>query len=360
MKRVFKKAFIPHEGNDFRPHALRAKTVVPVVAVLVVLQIALWWASPLIPRSRLFGIIEVSALTDGTNEARAAQDVSMLQMSPLLQAAAQEKANDMVANNYFAHTSPQGLSPWYWFSKVGYSFSYAGENLAVNFSDSGDVTTAWLNSPEHRENILDPHFTQIGMAVAQGTFQGHSATYVVELFGAPSAAAAPVAQAPFSPSKVESGEGIAQTPAIKTTSMLVSIPAVVATNPATGTEPISVAVKGAETQALPAAGLAPVTSTTQPSPAPAVSPTTPAAPAVSRVEPPQANFIQRAFVNPTQTMDNIYYLILLFFVIALGLNIFMKIRVQHPDLILGGLVAISLAGIFILVNQQAILQVVIK
>jgi len=47
-------------------------------------------------------------------------------------------------------------------------FTYAGENLAVDFSDSQDVTTAWLNSPEHRANIMDTHFTQFGIAIATG------------------------------------------------------------------------------------------------------------------------------------------------------------------------------------------------
>ena len=96
-----------------------------------------------------------------------------------------DKANDMVANNYFAHTSPSGLTPWYWFEQVGYGFTYAGENLAVNFSDSQDVTNAWMNSAEHRANILNANFTQIGIATATGTYNGAPATYVVEDFGTP-------------------------------------------------------------------------------------------------------------------------------------------------------------------------------
>jgi hypothetical protein len=338
MQWTLKNIFIPREGNDHRPHVLRPRAIGLVVAVLVVVQFIFFFAtSYVLPRSRLFGIIEVSALTDGTNQARATDDISALQMSPLLQAAAQEKANDMAMNNYFAHTSPAGLTPWYWFNEVGYDFSRAGENLAVNFSDSGDVTAAWLNSPEHRANILDPHFTQIGIAVAQGTYNGHAATYVVELFGTPVAGAVasnPVVQ-------------IAKAPVASA----VKPPSTVATTAkqSTNTGEASVAVKGAEIQA---GNVALATETIQ---APV-----PIAPTAGTTQSPQANFVQRAFANPTGSLDSVYYLVLLFFVVALGLNVFVRIRTQHPDVILGGLVAILLAGLFILVNQQAILQVVIK
>ena len=50
----------------------------------------------------------------------------------LLSAADDEKADDMAAKSYFAHTSPEGIDPWHWFAQVGYKFTYAGENLAVH------------------------------------------------------------------------------------------------------------------------------------------------------------------------------------------------------------------------------------
>ena len=58
--------------------------------------------------------------------------------------------------------------------------------MAVNFSDSQDVTNAWMNSPEHRANILIANFTQVGIAIATGTIEGHPAVYVAEEFGTPS------------------------------------------------------------------------------------------------------------------------------------------------------------------------------
>ena len=354
MRKALKNAFIPHEGNGYRPHALRPKIMAVVCAVIIAAQVVFsFGVAPWFERSQLFGIIEVNALTDGTNSARTADKLPTLTMDPLLQAAAQEKANDMAAKGYFAHTSPTGVTPWYWFTNVGYYFSYAGENLAVNFSDSQDVTTAWLNSPEHRANILDAHFTQIGMAVAQGTYNGQSATYVVELFGAPAAVSAAVAA-----TKPATPKAVAARPAPASVVSGVKQPVVVAMNPATGTEPISVAVKGAETggelRVTSGEGNAPQANAG--ASAPVVAAVTP----VANQAQPQNNIVQSIFANPTHALNYLYLLVLVFFAFALGLNIFIKIRVQHPDLILGGLVAISLAGIFIITNQQAFLQTVIK
>jgi Cysteine-rich secretory protein family len=365
-----KKVFIPHEANGHRPSVLRAKTIVPVLITIVIIQTVFFFGSSyLVPHSRLFGLIEVNALTDGTNAARTDGHMPALSVSPLLQAAAQGKANDMVASDYFAHTSPAGITPWYWFVNIGYHFSYAGENLAVNFSESQDVTAAWLASAEHRANILDPHFTEIGIAVAQGNFEGRPATYVVEFFGTPAAVApapAVAANAPAHPA----GVGVA----IKPTPAAPRIPIIIATSSrtTTGSEQMFVAVKGAETAATPTTGTGNAPAAGQPiaraqtstvataqsavAP-PAVSPVAP--PAVSIVE-PKSSVLDRALANPAHTMNYLYYLILFFFAFALGLDIFVKIRVQHPDLILGGLIAISVAGLFIIINQHYFLGAVIR
>jgi len=160
----------PACGNDNKPHILRPRAIAFVV----------WWrSSPIGLRVRreiyhsaikAFGIIEVNALVDETNQNRVTNGLPDLQVSSLLTAAAQDKANDEATKGYFAHTSPQGLR-MVLVPAVGYNFDYAGENLAVNFSDSEDVTTAWMNSPEHRANILSTDFTQIGIAAAQGVYE---------------------------------------------------------------------------------------------------------------------------------------------------------------------------------------------
>jgi uncharacterized protein YkwD len=141
-------------------------------------------AGPALRSTQLAAVISAD-LVDLTNQDRVSNELNGLTVSPLLEEAAQAKANDMAKNGYFAHVSPAGLNSWYWFKQAGYNFSYAGENLAVDFTDSGAVNQAWLNSPTHRANILDSHFTQIGIATAQGMFEGHQTTFVVQMFGTP-------------------------------------------------------------------------------------------------------------------------------------------------------------------------------
>ncbi len=126
-----------------------------------------------------------SVLVELTNADRGAQGLGTLTVSPLLTAVAEAKAADMAEKGYFAHTSPEGLTPWHWFKEKGYAFAYAGENLAIDFSESADIARAWMNSPTHRANIVGTQFTEIGIAVRQGTYQGRPTTYVVQVFGTP-------------------------------------------------------------------------------------------------------------------------------------------------------------------------------
>lgn len=122
-------------------------------------------------------------LWEMTNEDREELGLGSLEKNSLLEKAAFLKAQHMAANSYFAHTSPDGVNPWYWFREAGYDFSHAGENLAVNFSDSAKLHQAWLNSPGHRANIMNNNFTHIGIATAKGQYKGREAVFVVQLFG---------------------------------------------------------------------------------------------------------------------------------------------------------------------------------
>ena len=106
----------------------------------------------------------------------------------LLTQAAQDVASDMATKGYFAHISPSGITPWDWLAQVGYKYQYAGENLAVDFTDSSAVESAWMASPEHHANIVKPQYTQMGIGVANGMYQGKEATFIVSFFGSPETA----------------------------------------------------------------------------------------------------------------------------------------------------------------------------
>jgi hypothetical protein len=122
------------------------------------------------------------------NKERLAAGISALSENSQLSKAAQDKVEDMIKNDYFAHTSPKGISPWYWFEKNGYDYKYAGENLAINFTNAESQEKAWMASPSHRKNILNPNYREIGVAVASGRVDGETSIITVQLFGALSGA----------------------------------------------------------------------------------------------------------------------------------------------------------------------------
>lgn len=117
------------------------------------------------------------------NEARLKEGLETLRVSEKLTEVAQAKVNDMVANKYFAHTSPAGLNPWHWFEKVGYDYKYAGENLAINFTTAEGQHAAWMKSPTHKKNILNVNYQEIGVAVAAGEVNGTMGIISVQEFG---------------------------------------------------------------------------------------------------------------------------------------------------------------------------------
>ncbi len=102
--------------------------------------------------------------------------------------AAQQKAADMFAHNYWAHFSPAGRSPWSFITSVGYQYIFAGENLARDFGREEDILKAWMASPTHRDNILNPKYQEVGLAVVDGSLKNSETTLVVQLFGAQSKA----------------------------------------------------------------------------------------------------------------------------------------------------------------------------
>ncbi len=362
MKNVGKRIknhFIPNPENEHKPYILRSRVIVFVLAIAMIGELGFVFGSTyLIPRSKLYGIVQANALVDETNQNRVDNNVPALQVNALLQAAAQEKANDMASKGYFAHTSPQGLTPWYWFQNVGYSFDYAGENLAVNFTDSKDVTAAWMNSPEHRANILSTDFTQIGIATAQGIYEGKSATFVVEEFGTPAPAAAPIAFVnTASAQSVPTTGPIPQTVTIARATKAAAAPvkkpmvkpaAVVPTiiamrdSVTTSSTQSFVAVKGVQTQASNIA--------TQDATATQNIPVAAATIAADPVR--QSNWLQRAFSNPKTLANDFYIFLMALFGIAVILNVFIKIRVQYPRLIASGLAVIVISGLCIMLNQN--------
>lgn len=169
------------------------------------LQAVLWQSS-----SWLVSTVLPAVVVDLTNEERSHNNARPLQRNAVLDAAAQLKAEDMAKNEYFAHFSPTGVSPWHWFDEADYVYAHAGENLAIHFTDSSEVVEAWMNSPLHRKNIVDGKFTEIGVGTAKGEYEGYETVYVVQLFGTPAVAPTPASKS--QPASV-AVEDVAEAPA---------------------------------------------------------------------------------------------------------------------------------------------------
>jgi hypothetical protein len=186
LRKILKKGnlfFIPCLENHYRPLFFESRFLLYVLLGLLVLKLAVIPFTLYLPTSDFFADVTKTALLNYTNEERTSRGLGSLQENLRLDAAAQDKASDMLQEGYFAHTSPGGVSPWGWFQQQGYSYQYAGENLAIGFLNSNEVSKAWMESEGHRQNILNPYYEDMGLAVLQGEFQGQETTLVVQFFG---------------------------------------------------------------------------------------------------------------------------------------------------------------------------------
>jgi uncharacterized protein YkwD len=177
-------------GSQLPKNTQKKNLMFEIAIGMSIVAIAFGLGVQTIPKIILNGTNSIAAVISGTlvdltNTSRTRASVATLKISPILQKAAQMKADDMAQKGYFAHNSPEGLTPWYWLANAGYDYVYAGENLAIDFFESADVEKAWMNSPLHRENILNNAFTEIGIATAVGMYNGHQTTFVVQMFGRP-------------------------------------------------------------------------------------------------------------------------------------------------------------------------------
>lgn len=183
VKHHARMAVVPHEHNKYRPHLIRRQGIAIVLMFALSLNFAYnsWQTGSVLGQK-----IDVSSqqMLDLTNEARVASGATSLVFSPQLANAAQLKAQDMFDHQYWSHTAPNGDTPWKWIKQAGYNYTIAGENLAKNFVSSRGIVTAWMDSPEHRKNLLDERFRDVGFAVVTGNLDDEPTTIVVALYGA--------------------------------------------------------------------------------------------------------------------------------------------------------------------------------
>lgn len=184
---AIKNFFWPSGQNHYQPTILSDKTIAVILLLFLFTQIFLSIEFIVLRQGDLFADISTQQTLMLINKIREEYGLNPLQENPALEQAALEKAQDMIKNRYFDHFSPSGVSPWYWIKKNGYNYHYAGENLAMNFIDTEEVIRGWLNSPSHRDNLLNKNYQEIGVAVVNGdlTNEGINQTIVVTMFGSP-------------------------------------------------------------------------------------------------------------------------------------------------------------------------------
>ena len=163
-------------GSNILLYGIVCLLVVKIISIVVFVNF---------PKNIFFADITRTALINSINNERLSLGVQPLTESKKLDQAALLKAKDILEKDYFSHQSPGGITPWYWFSKIGYNYKYAGENLAIGFLNSEDVYRAWLNSRSHKENMTNPNYKEIGTAVLTGEYNGSNITVVVQFFGSP-------------------------------------------------------------------------------------------------------------------------------------------------------------------------------
>ncbi len=127
--------------------------------------------------------ISASEIIRLTNNERAKEGLSLLIEEVNLSRAAQAKINDMIDRDYFAHDSPTGESASDLVSSLNYDFIIVGENLAKgDFSSDKELVDGWMNSPDHRENILHSGYKEIGVAIQEK----NNSWLAVQIFATPS------------------------------------------------------------------------------------------------------------------------------------------------------------------------------
>ena len=343
MKKVlkwFKKYFIPHEHNNHQPHFLRHESMLFLFLLIIMVEVGFLAQIFLVfDKTKFLAAVLPGVLTQLTNQEREAYDAPELKVNDLLTQAAELKALDMAEKGYFAHTSPEGRTPWYWLEQVGYKYSSAGENLAVNFYDSEDVDQAWMNSPTHKANIIKKEYTEIGIGVARGTYQGKSTIFVAQFFGKPYLS--PVVSAPIE-------NEVAKTPAPKTS------PIKPAVKPTT-IKPVAPKETPAKTETPKPVETTPVNTTLAVNnPTTVLGEETVFATSSKTFAQSVKSFVDRALTSPSQSVALFYGALGTLITLAMLIVMFIRSEIRHPKVMARGLALMAVIVLLLYVNVRVL------
>lgn len=188
MRKTLHKYFVPHYGNNFHPHILHTKRAIFYASVFGAAKAILVAFVFFLP-AEVYVLPDVLAeeqrqIMELTNKFRAEKLIYPLTDSGLLERSSQAKADDMSMNSYFSHTF-KSKNVGDWLESVDYNYEFAGENLAVGFSSANEILEAWKASPTHLANLIDTDFTEFGVGLAGGVYEGYPSVFVAQHFAKP-------------------------------------------------------------------------------------------------------------------------------------------------------------------------------
>jgi len=102
------------------------------------------------------------------NAKRTEAGLEPLTLDNTLVQVARYKSNNMIQNDFFNHTNPDGTKWTNWLQTIGYKYTTTGENIAYNTSDPVELFTQWWNSPGHRANMMNASYSKVGIGVVYG------------------------------------------------------------------------------------------------------------------------------------------------------------------------------------------------
>ncbi|PLX21834.1 hypothetical protein C0584_01895 [Candidatus Parcubacteria bacterium] len=181
---IFKDYFIPSHSNNHHPKILRKRPLIAIFILALFLKFSLIsYLFFIYPNNGQMSEDIQQGVLNMLNEERVSIGLEPLVLNDALIASATDKAEDMLANDYFAHESPDGRMPWDWVSRRDYPYIYIGENLGMSFTSAASVHKALMNSPSHKKNILNDKYSDVGVIVRRGMINGKETNILVQLFG---------------------------------------------------------------------------------------------------------------------------------------------------------------------------------
>lgn len=301
--------FVPTQENNYRPKFLESRILFYCLILLLLFKLLTIPFFLFFPKNLFFAAIVESTLIELTNQQRQSSGLPALKENLQLKQAALLKAQDMLERDYFSHYSPEGISPWYWLRISDYRYKIAGENLAIGFSDSEQVHQAWLVSPSHRTNLLNPNFQEIGIGVVRGDFQGKETTVVVQFLASPAVLPTEV-ETKIAEEKIEAKE--------KEAEEIVG--------------PLKEPVRGETVISAPR-------------------------PVLTK-EKLMYQFLSFLSSDYHRLLQKIIYGFLLLIIFSLIINIFVRFDIQHPDLIFKTFIFIGILILFALIDKLNLIKII--